>query len=317
MMLSLKGIFYSLIAKAAIICVNHDDLLKETIGGARIIHLWHATQIKSKPNERLSYDNRKFTGIINAQMQRMDLITVSSKNQVDLMSHVLNIDKAKIRITGYPKTDCLIDVPEFDSIKDCFRNDIPFDKKIILYLPTYRNQHFNLEYDLFDKYGFDCDETEDLLKRHNAILLYIPHYFIKVPSKIIKKWGEYDSLYIYEKTGPLFDINLLHPYVDILITDYSSVFTNYSILNKPIVFAKFDYDYFIGSNSAIGFVYDDITPGPKAENWAEVCHYLERFLNSVDDYHDRRIQISKEFHNFQDGKNCERAYREINRLIEG
>jgi len=305
-----------MIAKVAIICVNHDDLLKETLGGAKIIHLWHAAQIKKKVTERLIY-GRSFIDFIKSKMQRIDLVTVSSQNQVDLISYVMNVDKTKIKITGYPKTDCLINLPKFDSVKDFFRKDIPFDKNIVLYLPTFRNKHFNQEYDLFDRYGFDYDKTVDILTKYNAILLYIPHYFIKVPSKIINKWKEYDSLYIYEKTGPLFDINLIHPYVDILITDYSSVFTNYSILNKPIVFAKFDFNYFVGSNSAIGFDYDTITPGPKAENWSEVFLHLERFFNSIDDYQERRIQVSKEFHNFHDGKNCERAYKEINDLIQG
>ena len=113
------------------------------------------------------------------------------------------------------------------------------------------------------------------------------------------------------------DINLALKSVDVLITDYSGIYFDYLLLNKPIVFFPFDYDYY--KNKDRGFYYDyfdeKITPGPKAKNWDEILVLLEDLFNGNDNYITKRIEARKKFNKYNEGNNSERVFREILKIL--
>ena len=100
-----------------------------------------------------------------------------------------------------------------------------------------------------------------------------------------------------------------------LITDYSGIFFDYLLLDRPIVFAPFDLKEYLKTNRAFYFDYEKITPGPKANNWQEIIIMIDKVLNGLDSYKKTRQDVNKTFHQYIDGNSSQRVYQEIlNRL---
>jgi CDP-glycerol glycerophosphotransferase (TagB/SpsB family) len=98
---------------------------------------------------------------------------------------------------------------------------------------------------------------------------------------------------------------------DLLITDYSSVYFDYLLLNKPIIFAPFDIDSYIASERPLYYNYADVTPGPKARNWDEVIKCIEAIVRKSDVYEEQRLKVDSVFNAYHDGYSSQRVYQAI------
>ena len=85
---------------------------------------------------------------------------------------------------------------------------------------------------------------------------------------------------------------------DVLVTDYSSVFFDYAILNRPMYFYMFDLDEY--ASELRGFYFDiyETLPGPIVQNENDL---LAQIKNSNFDY-DRLKKFNQEFNEFHDGQ---------------
>ena len=101
---------------------------------------------------------------------------------------------------------------------------------------------------------------------------------------------------------------------DMLIADYSSIYFDFLLLNRPIIFAPFDKDDYLGNEREFYFSYDEITPGPKAVSWPEVMDHITTFADVPLWYSEERAHISKRFHKHEKNS-CERLYREIKQRV--
>ena len=106
----------------------------------------------------------------------------------------------------------------------------------------------------------------------------------------------------------------LYPLVgraDALLTDYSSVYIDYLLLDRPIGFVTDDWDAYRNSR---GFVFDDpraVMPGPFLTDYAELTTFLSDVASGNDPFQDRRRTLADRFHTYADGQSCERVLRAI------
>ena len=73
-------------------------------------------------------------------------------------------------------------------------------------------------------------------------------------------------------------INGLLKKTDVLITDYSSLFADFLIYDRPIIFAKFDHENYVKERSLF-LDYEKDLPGPKVENWHELFYNIKDIIN--------------------------------------
>ena len=134
---------------------------------------------------------------------------------------------------GYPRNDYLVNYQESDVERIRKSLDLPSDKKIILYAPTWRdNQHQSgLGYTYKTEVNFDRlrEELSD-----EYVILFRAHYFVANSFDFSKYAGFVYNASLYNEINDLYIIS------DILITDYSSVFFDYSILKRPIIYYMYD-----------------------------------------------------------------------------
>ncbi len=103
------------------------------------------------------------------------------------------------------------------------------------------------------------------------------------------------------------DINELYVMSDLLITDYSSVFFDYTILDRPVLFYMYDKDTY--ANDLRGFYFDleEVLPGPIIESEDALLKAIvnQRFeMEKLPAFH-------KQFHVWEDGLASQRVVNTV------
>lgn len=192
------------------------------------INTHHGSVIKKidKSNDRMAF-----------RVSRPNYVYAQSQIDVDYFTEKWDLPKGVLQLSGYPRNDTLAKVTnkEIKAIKEKLK--LPADKKIILYAPTYRDNDY-------DKNGcyiappMDIEKWRKILS-NDYILIFRAHYEISKSLNIKKNDSFVKDYTNYE------DVNDLLKVSDILISDYSSIIIDYSILERPIFCFAYDYDKYI------------------------------------------------------------------------
>ena len=206
--------------------------------GQIYVQCWHGTPLKKlrcdiETQGSVMNNLKDIKRRNNIDAKRYDYFISSSRFSTEKFLSAFNLVKLKkdniIIEKGYPRNDYLFNRSSSDIKNIKHKLGLPNDKKIILYAPTFRdNQHISgIGYTYKPELDFDS-----LKKRFGEqyIFLYRTHYFIANSFDFNKYKGFIFNVSNYD------DINDLYLISDIIITDYSSVFFDYAILKKPIIF---------------------------------------------------------------------------------
>ena len=92
---------------------------------------------------------------------------------------------------------------------------------------------------------------------------------------------------------------------DILITDYSSLWSDYLIFKRPIVFTQFDRDNYLKERSF--YNYESKLPGEKVKSWSELIDVLENIMiNKNDLFIKKRLDFYTYIYKYNDSLSCRR-----------
>ncbi len=125
-----------------------------------------------------------------------------------------------------------------------------------------------------------------------------------------------DNIIFYNNSK---DIYPLLSNTDLMITDYSGIFFDYLLLNKPLIFFNYDYDEYIKYNRKLSFDYDKITPGIKCENQNQLEQKIIKILvENNDEYIDKRNEILNISFKYKDGNASKRIIKEckVNNILK-
>ncbi|EPM0392195.1 CDP-glycerol glycerophosphotransferase family protein [Proteus mirabilis] len=205
---------------------------------------------------------------------------------------------SNIFITGIPRND-LFFINNDDLLPQEVINDInklknlAKNRKIILYAPTWRNQGGAYIFDQDEKYSL-----EQFLINNDCIFIYAGHPYLK--NRVIPK-----SKYIIDYNNNFNDIQSVLSITDILITDYSSIWIDFLLKDKPIIGFQFDHNTYEDERGFL-FDYNEVFPGEIVYDFQSLILALKHNIN-VDFIKTEKFLFSKKiFHKFTDGKNCER-----------
>jgi CDP-glycerol glycerophosphotransferase (TagB/SpsB family) len=310
---SVKGIWYSLRAKIYLYDNYSKDICFTLSGGAIKINMWHGIPLK-----KIQKDN-KFDFVRNprnkCEQYKWLLRRISDEKPKDYILATSKFFKPifgsafrtkNVLVGGYPRNDYLV----FDSIKNILpESEINTLKqmeynsqnyKIAMYMPTFRNSESNF---------FDIISIKDFkmfLEKEKII------FYIKVHPKSPFK----------EKYNNIIDTNIkvidsdADPYAylkksDILITDYSSIYFDFLLTKKPIIFFPYDYKEYLNSTRELYFDYMDFTPNIKVYTQSELENAL---INCFYDAQKALKVVNKAFDTV-DKFASEHLYNEINDIL--
>lgn len=220
-----------------------------------------------------------------------DAVLVSSKEVIPYYAEAFNMDAGKILPIGVPRTDIFFDMEEKYRIEKNFFDKYPDlkNKKIILYAPTFRGRgQTTVSFDM----TLDFDMISKNLKEDEVMVLKM-HPFVK--ARIDSKWRNIIDL------SDSMDINELMIMSDLLITDYSSVVFEFSLMDKPIIMYSPDREEYIKERDFY-YEYEGFVPGPIVNNTKELIGKL-----NSDGWDTEKVSKFKErFFDYRDGKSTER-----------
>lgn len=138
--------------------------------------------------------------------------------------------------SGLPRNDILFHVDEKLIVETRNKLKIPEGKKVLLYAPTWRDSNdFGKDYDM--SVPINWNEWEKMLAK-DYIMMIRTH---PLTTKLLNV--KYDSFIWNFSNYP--DVNDLMIAADILISDYSSIIFDYSILGRPFICFGYDYDEYV------------------------------------------------------------------------
>ncbi len=295
---SMKGYFFSAIAGKVIVSSALHDVNKFVVHASLKINLWHAITLKKigcDADKNFSYENQNVELSFQYLKYRIfpflkikyDYVIASSQENALKMQTAFNIRKKNIIISGLPRTDIL-------------KNKVKNDFTKIAYFPTFRD---NSNFNYFRNFGTSF--INDFFKKKNIYFFYKKHFADNNIREI-----KTDRIIQIQSN----DVNEFLIDVDILITDYSSIYFDFCLLNRPMIFTPFDLENYIKNDRELYYDYNEVTPGPKCYSWLEVKNEIECILNGQDHYEIQRDKINKKFNKYSDFKNTKRLASQLTSL---
>ena len=225
----------------------------------------------------------------------------------------------KIIETGYPRNDIIFcNIEEIlkeklyllnTDTETIFRS-LEYKKKgfrLILYAPTFRDSGG----DPIKDGALDLNRLNDFSKKNNLVFIFKfhpdPHF--NYPEIA------YSNILRY---NPGLDIYPLFCVIDLLITDYSAIYTDFLLTKMPVVFFPYDMHKYIKSDRALQFDYDAMTPGPKCLAQDELQKEMERIIvEKKDIYASKRQKALNMTFKYCDGLSAERIIDMLLKRISG
>lgn len=268
---------------------------------ARLIQLWHGVGFKKIGF--MERDSRVPGNYEAAELERLysgydTVITTSPFYANEVFAKAFQA--RCVAPLGYPRTDVLFRRPgkldllnaDYDAFVSLVR--LKKERRIILFAPTFRDKVG----DAFGSGSLDYAVLDRFLDKAGMHLVIKGHHL--TGGRLV---SSLPNITVFDNNA---DVYPLMPLVDLMVTDYSSIFMDYLLLDRPVLFFCPDYDEYIKRNRELQFPYEAMTPGPKCRTQGELHEALAQVALGRDDYaKDRRALRDKAFLH-TDGRASER-----------
>ncbi len=226
------------LARARYVFVSDGNNVIATIKlrkGTTLIQTWHGCGALKKFGRDV--DNKKTC------FRNEDIVTVSSQQVVDTYSKAMGLDEKVICPIGVPHTDVFYS-KSFTKHCQELKEELlgGRNKKIVLYAPTFRGD-INVPK---DPSGLNLDIMYKHLNQEYIVISKL-HPSLRPVKKSYRHRG------FYYDVGSLWSIEEALMVCDILVTDYSAIIFDYSLLNKPAIFYAYDLEEY---EKQVGFYLD-------------------------------------------------------------
>ncbi|RRG17412.1 hypothetical protein D3P96_07615 [Weissella viridescens] len=194
---------------------------------------------------------------------------VSSKHVAPFYAEGFGIDESRVRPLGVPRTDLFFDEKKKATIVQELAEKLPFihNKKVILFAPTFRGRGQSNGYYPYE--WLDFKALHDTLAPLGYVFLFKMHPFIKEAVPIPDAYTDF-----FFDVSSSREINDLLLTTDVLITDYSSVIFEYSLLKRKSIFFAPDLETYRATRDFY-VNYEDFVPGPITSDMSEMISAIQ------------------------------------------
>ncbi len=258
------------------------------------IYLAHGTTVKS---------TRKYYDL----PESIDYVLIASEPSKEAMAYELNVDKEKIVALGYPRNDVMGNVQL--NLHPFFTKEY---NKIIVWYPTYRQNKSGGKTNAKNALPVLHDTNQairlnEMAKNQGVLLVVKPHF-----AQDVSYIKEYNLSNIEFIDDGFFKKNGITSYefvssCDALITDYSSIYYDYLLCDKPIAVVWEDIEEY-RQNPGFGVDVDEMMKcASKIYTLEEFEAFLVDVANENDEYKELRKEINAWANYSTDGKNAQRV----------
>ena len=252
-----------------------------------IINLWHGVPLKKiallDPNLKKAariYFKKIFS-------ENYTCILTTSHELIPLMARSFAVSEDKIKVWGQPRNDGLFQKNDCREILGQLFPDLPEYTKTVLYAPTFRDYG---QVQLFPFKDFDQEQLEAFLEEKNMLLFIRTH--VAEQGSAAPYLGKRIRFLGNEQAE---DVTGILNIFDCLITDYSSIYIDYLLTDKPMIFLPYDRQQYLDGRG-MNFDYNDVTPGPKPETFND---FLDALSPKEDFWKSERTRVNRLFNEIQ------------------
>lgn len=322
---SLRGFWRTARARVVVVTHGFGDVNRYAVGGAFIAQLWHGIPLK-----RIGIDSPE-TVQVPASLQQLpvarplramlrvlyrrttrqiDLVPAASHPVRGRLESAFSLPDACVPVTGEPRVDVLSQ-GDAAARRTAAREAIAVAAgevaraRLVLYAPTWRDG----APDAAVPDAAAWERITALLERTDAVLLVRSHplgagsYVPPRPTDRVRLLG----------SDRVADVTPLLPGMDVLVTDYSSLAFDASLVPLPVVYFAPDLDEYVARRGMYG-TYADVAGRDWASHWAEVVDQLDAVLTDPQTRRercDRSRALGRRFHAYADGRSAARVHDEI------
>lgn len=286
------------------------------LSGTRLVQLWHGAPLKEielplhrrrlaqlGPVKRASL---RILKAITGRYRETDFL-VSTSDYFTRKAFADCFRARRVISTGYPRNDAMASpIPDLDGLAmanvdagACVRiqRARAQGKRVVLYSPTFRMDLHSP----FRAGGVDLSRWAQEAAEHNYLLVLKLHPLMS---------GLYDRL---ESDAVLdvaaeSDIYPLLREVDLMVTDYSSIYFDFLLLNRPVVFFAYDLHHYTAQDRHLLFDYDTMTPGPKLASFEDLIAVIPQALEQPKGWEAERSRVRSLVFNDADAHASQRIW---------
>lgn len=244
----------------------------------------------------------------------VDFVNETSSFFDEFAIKYFKVNNNQITHLGYPQNDDLFHVTnEFNNYLNAIKA-----KKIIVWLPTYRNHKITLGFQsqtgLTYKYGVPCLNTKDeiiklndLLKLNYMTLIIKPHPAEN--TRLIEELNLTNIIITNDSVLEQYNLNVykLLAGAKAMITDYSSVYFDFLITKRPIGLAIPDLDKYTEHVKLITDDYEKDIPGEHIYNYNDLITFINNVISDNDISYEKRMSKLELYNKYCDDNSTERV----------
>ncbi len=292
----------------------------ETCG--KTVQLWHGFPLKALGHMMKSY--RPEGNKTSNAWAKCDYIASYGQMYTNLMCACWGTPAVQYWDVGMPRNDLLFLADGkknlYEILPDCV------GRKIVFYVPTFRELErkdtLEIQVDgddngyFFYWKDFDIGRLERFCRQNNLYFVFKLH---PEDASKVKTWyakSEYIGIMADEMLGD----KCLYEYLnaaDVLITDYSSVYFDYLLLDRPIVFTDRDVDLYGARRGIILEPLDFWRPGAVVHTMELLERELSNVFSGIDAYKEKRKCLLPLVHRYRDGQSTKRLFNMLKNNLDG
>ncbi len=267
--------------------------------GQKYINTWHGTPLKTMGFDIPGNPSHSQNVLRNFLSAHYLLSPNAHTTKMYAKSYKMDgLYSGEILESGYPRIDLTLTTSKAEILAKLRKKHVSIDpaKKIFLYTPTWKGTNVNHAQGNIKQIIAERNFLEqELGDQYNVLIKVHPFLYPHVRGQ-----EELQGKLIPDVT----DTNELLSVVDLLVTDYSSIFFDYLVTDRPIIFYCWDKDLYDTERGM--YIKAKALPGPTAFNVWQLVDLVKRIKEVEQDYKHAYQEMKDRFVNYDDGHATER-----------
>lgn len=260
---------------------------------------WHATAFKALGKEQGGTIGQ-FQNLTR-NLLHADYLVMPNRFTSEIMlrsNDVKGIFPGAVLEEGYPRVDLTLNTPR-EQARRLLQQVCGVDpaKQVVLYAPTWRGET-----------GGYRDTTDVIVAHVRELRERLPLDFelvLKVHDLTYQHLSSREDLRGIRYVPDWVDANELLAGIDLLVTDYSSIFIDFLVLDRPVVFFVYDLEDYV-ADRGLYFDMNDM-PGPLCHTATQVAEAVIGADALEEHFAPMRTQMRAEYCSAEDGHSARRV----------
>ena len=265
-----------------------------------VVQMWHGSPFKGADQRQIDEKKR-----IKKKVFYTDVLSASSVF-TDFWADEFGCDSNIIKICGHPRTDVML--------KPYSRDELNIKaNKMVIWMPTFRKSSILGYADVDGFSGVVPVISNDEFGQLNEQLVKLDiHLVIKLhPMQdvdgVLKEYSNIELLTQDSMVQRQIDLYRLLAAADALVTDYSSVFYDFMLIDKPIGFTEDDIEAYGESRGFAMDNIDEFRAGNKIRNKEDLFEFFKQISAGEDPWREERNRVNCIANEYRDFENSKRA----------